>query len=247
MGIKHQVLDLIHAGYDHMLAFVARLDEKARAAGDLGDSWSAKDHLAHVAAWQLHRLEPQPAETVDALTSQDVNAINAEIYARHHDQPWAEVLAGLQRAYELETAHLQDLAEEDLLAVVAESGRSARPAWRVHVSDHYTHVLQHLAQYHLDRQQRAQGLEYYRLMVDPLLTLDDSVEWQAVTRYNQACLYALAGSSQEAIPVLREALTRAPDLVPWSREDPDLDSLRTEPAYLALMAEFDQVPKPAKE
>lgn len=247
MGIKHQILDLIHAGYDHVLAFVAGLGEDARAVAGADDLWSAKDHLAHIATWQLQRLEPQPGETGDALTSQDVNAINAEIYARHHDQPWAEVLAGLQRAYELETAHIQDGAEEDLLVVVAESGRSDRPAWRVHVSDHYTHVLQHLAQYHLDRQQRAQGLEYYRLMVDPLLTLDDSVEWQAVTRYNQACLYALAGSPQEAIPVLREALTRAPDLVPWSREDPDLDSLRTDPAYLALIAEIDAVQKPAKE
>lgn len=247
MRIKDQVLDLIQGGYDHIQAFVAGLNDEARATTGPDDLWSAKDHLAHIAAWQLHHLEPQPGETDYALTSQDVNAINAEIYTRHHDRPWAEVLADLQRAYDLETAHIQHLSEEDLLTVVVEAGRSARPAWRVHVSDHYTHVLQHLAQYYLDRQQPDQGLEYYRLMVDPLLTLDDSAEWQGVTRYNQACLYALAGSPREAIPALRDALTRVPDLVAWSKEDPDLDSLRAEPAYLALMAELDRTPSPAQE
>lgn len=247
MSIKTSILNLVQTGYDLVLQFVAGLDDDARTAtGDEG-LWSAKDHLAHTAAWQLHHLEPPPGETEYALTSHDVNAINAEIYAKHREQPWADVLAAVRRAYELETARLTALSDADLLVNVADPGHADRPAWRTTIGDHYTHVLMHLAQFHFDRQQRAQGLEYYRLMVDPLLALDDAPGWRALTLYNQACLYALAGSPQEAITVLHQALTLAPDLIPWSKDDPDLDSLRTEPAYLALMAEIDQVPTPAEE
>lgn len=247
MGIKDQVLHLIQTGYDHLQSFGAGLDDEARTASGTLSLWSAKDHLAHIATWQLHRLDPQPGATDYALSTQDINAINADIRAQRHDQPWDDILVDLRRAYDLETARVAAMSDADLATITAEPDRPVRPAWRVVVADHYTHVLQHLAQYYLDRQQRDQGLEYYRLMVDPVLTLDDSAEWQGVTRYNQACLYALAGSPQEAIPVLREALTRAPDLVPWSREDPDLDSLHTEPAYLALMTEIDAAHKPAEE
>jgi tetratricopeptide (TPR) repeat protein len=247
MSIKTSVLNLVQAGHDHVLAFVAGLDDDARTATGSADFWSARDHLAHIVTWQLHHLEPPPGETERALTFQDVGAINADIFAKHRAQPWADVLADLQRGYDLQTAYLNTVDEAGLLANIADPGQPYRPAWRIIVANHYTHALMHLAQFHFDRQQPDQGLEYYRLMVDPLLTLDDSAEWQALTRYNQACLYALAGSPQQAITVLREALIRAPDLIPWSREDPDLDSLRTEPAYVTLMAEVDQTPSPSQE
>ena len=88
MSIKTSILNLVQTGYDLVLQFVAGLDDDARTAtGDEG-LWSAKDHLAHTAAWQLHHLEPPPGETEYALTSHDVNTTTAEIYAKHRETFW---------------------------------------------------------------------------------------------------------------------------------------------------------------
>jgi len=53
-------------------------------------------------------------------------------------------------------------------------------------------------------------------------------------RYNLACCYALAGQAEKAMDALREALRLAPDLTEWSKQDPDLVSLRERPDYQSL-------------
>ena len=60
--------------------------------------------------------------------------------------------------------------------------------------------------------------------------------WQGLRRYNRACHYALVGGAAEALEKLGEALELNPGLTEWSREDPDLVSIREEPGYQALYA-----------
>ena len=54
--------------------------------------------------------------------------------------------------------------------------------------------------------------------------------------YNLACFYATTGQPDKALPLLPEALRLRPDLVEWSKEDSDLDTLRDMPAFQALYA-----------
>ncbi len=71
-------------------------------------------------------------------------------------------------------------------------------------------------------------------MAEAVRNLDDSPMWDGVVRYNLACHYVLLGKKKQAIEALRLALTANPDLIPWSKEDADLEPLRGEAEYHAL-------------
>ncbi len=52
--------------------------------------------------------------------------------------------------------------------------------------------------------------------------------------YNAACTYAVLGKKEEALDLLRRALTAGYANPDWPRQDPDLNSLRAEPEFLKL-------------
>ena len=54
--------------------------------------------------------------------------------------------------------------------------------------------------------------------------------------YNVACVYALQGKTEEALDCLEKAMTRASWYQRWAANDPDLNSLRANPRFQALMA-----------
>jgi Flp pilus assembly protein TadD len=56
----------------------------------------------------------------------------------------------------------------------------------------------------------------------------------SVMLYNGACLYARLGEKQKAIATLREAIAAGVTNFSWMAHDPDLDSLRGEPDFVAL-------------
>ena len=67
-----------------------------------------------------------------------------------------------------------------------------------------------------------------------LLSVDSDPQWNGIVRYNLACHYALGGQNQVAIQGLQQALALNPGLREGSQEDPDLASLRHEPAFQAI-------------
>jgi len=71
----------------------------------------------------------------------------------------------------------------------------------------------------------------------PLAALDDGPTWIGTTHYNAACSYSLLGNKEEAIKELGEALALTPDLIDWSKQDPDLKMIREEVGYKALYAD----------
>jgi tetratricopeptide (TPR) repeat protein len=53
--------------------------------------------------------------------------------------------------------------------------------------------------------------------------------------YNCACLYSRLGESQRAIETLRQAIAGGYESFGWMKHDPDLDTLRDNPEFIALM------------
>jgi len=53
--------------------------------------------------------------------------------------------------------------------------------------------------------------------------------------YNAACMYANLGESSRAIEALQQAIDAGYINFGWIRNDPDLISLRVDPAFVALM------------
>ena len=54
--------------------------------------------------------------------------------------------------------------------------------------------------------------------------------------YNVACAFALLGKPEEAIPCLEKALALGHWFRDWAKNDTDLDSLRADPRFQAIMA-----------
>ncbi len=59
----------------------------------------------------------------------------------------------------------------------------------------------------------------------------------SVMLYNAACLYARLGETRRAVDTLRQAIAAGVLNYAWMKNDPDLDSLREDPEFVALTEE----------
>jgi hypothetical protein len=56
-------------------------------------------------------------------------------------------------------------------------------------------------------------------------------------QYNLACLEAVQGRRDSALEALRNAVAARPDVAGWARDDDDLESLRDDPEFRALVGD----------
>ena len=56
-------------------------------------------------------------------------------------------------------------------------------------------------------------------------------------QYNLACLEAVQGWRDSALEALRKAVAARPDVAGWARDDDDLESLRDDPEFRALVGD----------
>jgi hypothetical protein len=80
------------------------------------------------------------------------------------------------------------------------------------------------------------GLHQLALVVDRRLA--ELLPEDYVVRYNLACSLAVSGYRHEAIAALRKALEQGYDDFDYMENDNDLDTLRDDPAFRALLREF---------
>lgn len=100
---------------------VARLtDEQFTASGAEG-SWSVKDLVAHVSAWEQgitallqHQPRFQAMGIEDYSSSMEIDTVNQRLYDLHKDRPANEVLAMAHEAHERAIAVIATLSDEDL-------------------------------------------------------------------------------------------------------------------------------------
>jgi hypothetical protein len=130
---------------------VAGMGDDALAATAGG--WSAKDHLAHVAAWERRlvgevrgdRAAARFGLDAAAFGAADTDALNALLHARHRDDPPAVVRAEFRAAGEALRAAVAGLRDADLLR----PGRPDDPAVETLVDliawDTFKHYPEHAA------------------------------------------------------------------------------------------------------
>jgi carbonic anhydrase len=98
--------------------------------------------------------------------------------------------------------------------------------WRLVPGCGWGHVGEHLVHWHLDRGDAAAAERVARRVHDiELANIEDPYQ-RAAAIYNLGCFYARNGRPAEAVPLVIEALDRAPDLRGWAQEDPDLVTIR---------------------
>src|SRR5262249_8517720 len=116
----------------------------------------------------------------------------------------------------------------------AQPALEGRRLWQAIAGNGYEHPMVHLAQLYIEQGRVDWALELQERHALGLLSLDDSPEQQGAVHYKHALILALAGETERALTLLRQALALRPDLVEWSQQDSDLASLRTLPEYQAI-------------
>ncbi len=238
MDIKATLLDLLEHAYKEEQAFVAQLSDKERSAAGTAEQWSVKDMIAHNVTWTerlVRNLAPE-ARNEPPIDYGDINQTNAEIFETHCHKSWAEVLEHLEKVHRLLVERTQALADE-LAATDAFSWQSDRPLWRHIVGVGYSHPLSHIAQYYAEHGKANYATEMQETVAHSLTQFDGGPAWEGVVRYNLACHYSVTGEKEKAIRELGEALRLNPDLIEFSKDDPDLTPIREEPDYQSLYVE----------
>jgi len=239
MGLKQKLLGVLERTYEEEQALVANLSDEERSAIGTYEQWSAKDLMAHIAAWKEKRAQSTAATSrgEPAPVERDYEEVNAEIFEANQDRSWDEVLAYLQRAYDSLVESLKTVPEANLVRAETSAKQQGRPLWRTIAGTGCTHPMLHLAEHHIGRGQADRGVRLAEETSDMLLQLDGSPSWRGLVQYNLACLYAISGQQEIAIGQLREALRLNPDLTEWSKEDPDLLSIREHPDYRGVYSD----------
>ncbi|HEY53200.1 MAG TPA: hypothetical protein G4N94_07055 [Caldilineae bacterium] len=232
MNRKTALLEAIRyiAGLEQ--TFISGVSEIDRQATGTLEHWSAKDLIAHNAAWKEDMARRLAGATLPIV--EDFDAANAEIFASFQNKTWGEVtMYALVVQHNLETA-VERLEDEELEGYKPLGWGDETPSWRSIAGTACLHPLVHLSENAIKRGDAEQAVRLHQDALPVLQQIDDSPAWQGSLVYNLACQYALAGDSRNAILQLGEALRLNPDLAAWSQQDSDLASLRDEPAYQDL-------------
>lgn len=234
--MKKKLTELLEKGSQAEKNFIAGLTEAERDADSTIEKWTAKDIIAHNSHWRKHHAENLLAALAGKTPAptDDIDHANADIYYQYREEPWEviETLAG--SSCERMKEALTGLGDEGLQRVGFFPWHEGRPLWRFVVGNVYTHPILHLSDWHIKKGDAVRAAEMYREMTGLLSDLDDSPDWQGTIRYNLACSFSLLGQREKAISELREALKMNPALTEWSKQDPDFESIRSEPGYKAL-------------
>lgn len=117
---KQQLLEQIEGGWAELDGLQARIDDKG-VAEPPEDGWGLKDHLAHIAAWELSLIalltggNRSAAVGIPAGDDHDTDSVNAIIHQRLRGLTAAEVRALLRGTHAQLRDALAPLTDEDLV------------------------------------------------------------------------------------------------------------------------------------
>lgn len=117
-----QLVEQAEAEYAALMAQIDRLTAEQLCEPGCVGTWSAKDVLAHLAAWikmflgwyAADQRGERPATPAEGTTWGDLPTLNQRIYEAHCAQPLAEVRSGLAAAHREVCALLRQLGDEEL-------------------------------------------------------------------------------------------------------------------------------------
>jgi hypothetical protein len=236
MERKMLLLDLLQQAREMEMDFVEGLPDHERTWIGTLEDWSAKDVISHIAAWKARLADNLLAvsEGRPPTQTEDLDLQNAIFFEEHHHKTWDEVLSVAAGAFERFLTQVELLGEEELVSCEIFPWQGERPLWRLIVGNGFIHPIAHMAEFHRNRGDREQAGEMIGEMARSMAGLDDASAWQGAVKYNLACHHSLLGDAAQAIRELQESLVLNPDLVDWSKQDPDLDAIRDEPEYQAI-------------
>jgi hypothetical protein len=234
---KNQLLDLLAKSHQNELRFIAGFKDEELASSGTAQDWAVKDEIAHIAAWKAITSQRFLAFMTDEKPPDydGLDVFNEEILKRHKEESWQEVQEFHARSYQKLEEQIRSISEDDLLDGQRYDWLQGRSLWRRTVHTGYFHPQGHMALYFSNHGETERGNQLMEEITNTLLTLDESPQWQGQSIYNLGCFYAQTGENEKAIENLKRAFSFGQDLIEWSKTDTDLDGIRDEPGYQALI------------
>ena len=244
MNRLSQILKMLDTSGEEERSLADDLTAEERVQMGTPEEWSFTDDVAHYAFWR-QRLAENLAAIAEGRPPEwkewflELEERNRMIFEQYQLQSLEEILEFSETAladlieavrsveHELETIGLNPPSSQEL------------PLWRRIVGTGYLHPMFHLGWYALRRGDTARDRHLNLTMANQSMDLDDSPHWQGTVTYNQACYHSLVGETEQAIELLGPALELKPDLIELARKDPDLDPIRSDPAFQQIFADLE--------
>jgi tetratricopeptide (TPR) repeat protein len=237
--IKPRLLALVAQGRAEQQAFIEGLTEEERAAVGTAERWSAKDHLAHNAAWKVDSAR-LIATTVrgEAYPGESSTTFNPRVFAERQHQSWDAVLADIEQADDALRTTIEGCSEEELSDAERFPWRGKYALWTRPFVSGYEHPIEHYSQFYLEwgNVERACAIREAALET-ARRHIGDKVEFGYMV-YNLGCFYALIQQPAPAIAAIRESFAYLPEVRGEVTEDPELAPLREDPMFQAFVAEL---------
>jgi tetratricopeptide (TPR) repeat protein len=234
--LASSLIDLFGRAQTDQRELLAVLSDDERAAIGTADHWSVKDTVLHIAFWknrQVGRLSAAArGETPVELDHED--RVNARVFEEWRARPWQAVIDESERAFEALVAQVREFDPAALVDPNRYEWQNGRALLSSVVGNGFWHPESHIAQCYIDRGDLPRATRMQEALTAQLGQYGDQLVPRGEVLYNLACFYAASGQADQALALLPEALRLQPDVVEWSKEDPDLVSLHGLPAYQAL-------------
>jgi hypothetical protein len=145
---RTELVARVRADRARLEATLSRMSEEQLVQPGVEGDWSAKDIMAHIAAWEQRmvswidealrgKIPAQPADDVE------LDRINAAIYEESQDRPLTEVLAEFETSYQVALAAAGTTPEADLMDPHRFAWRQGEPLWEMVASNTYWHYEEH--------------------------------------------------------------------------------------------------------
>jgi tetratricopeptide (TPR) repeat protein len=234
--VQAALLKLLDSAHSAQREWVEELSDAQRNVVGTAEEWSVKDMLAHVTFWQQESAERLAAVRGgrEPQLLGDFQQVNERVFEERRAQPWGQVLETAEQTHAALVEHVAALDDQSLTDPQRFAWTRGQPLTANILGNAFWHPLEHVARYYVasGQQERAsQLLDRAVVQDEALATLPGDC---GATLYNLACFYATTGQPDKALPLLPDALRLRPDLVEWSKQDSDLDTLREAPAFKAL-------------
>ncbi len=224
--IKKSVRGMIESTQADLQELIASLSpEERKAKGNL-KLWSAKDMITHLNFWGQHflrQLEKSAKGEKVPLSGDYLNQLNDGVLYEHLEQPLDEALAECEQIHRELLRVYNSISAEDLSDEKKYAWLEGRPMSDRVLGNLVWHPQSHIADFYVKRGNLDKAIAMQEALTEKL---KEYPHWGATAFYNAACFYALNNMPAKAIPCLKTAFARRPDLMEWSRQDSDLDSLR---------------------
>ena len=236
--IIKQLSSLIRSAYTAELNFIQTVSMAERDAQGTFEKWAPKDTLAHTTYWRRRAVESLAyhARNQQPPDHPDYNQMNREVFFEKQSLPLKTLIREAEDTVATLVKTLERFEGSDLTDPQRYPWREGHPLISYVIGNGYIHVIAHLSMQLIQLGDRPAAERLQEQALQEVAKVDNSPENRGLLLYDLACLYATTGAGAKAIEKLSEAFTLRPDLVAWSKQDPDLDSIRDDPAYQTLIA-----------